>query len=644
MCGIAGQMDWSGGGIGKGTLMRMREALVHRGPDHGGIYTAPQIGLAHRRLAIIDLSAAANQPMISADGRTVVVFNGEIYNFRELRAELMAEGCVFRTRSDTEVLLWGKQCWGIRDLVRRIDGMASFAMWDATDQRLYLVRDRFGIKPLYLYRRIGSLYFASEIKAFLQIDGFRVEVNRSALNEYFTFQNLFRRHTLFEGVEMLPPGTLLTVERDGGMREETYWDYDFTTGESGISEDEAVEETERLMVAAVERQLIADVPVGAYLSGGMDSGSLCAIAARRVPRLTTFTAGFELSAATGIEATFDERRDAELIANAAGSEHYEQVINAGDIRWAMPRVVWALEDLRVGMSYPNYYIARLSSKFVKVCLSGTGGDELFGGYPWRYYRAFRSLGRNEYLHAYYDFWQRLTRREDRQRMFQPAVLEAVGAEDMFDVFAAVYGSADDLKFATPEDQISQSLYFECKTFLNGLLMVGDKLSMAHGLEERFPFLDNALVDFAQRLPVRYKLADLGRMLAIDEDEVRKKALAQARYAGGKSVLRKAMEHFLPADVVNRPKQGFSAPDESWFRGENAAYVRDILLQHDLASAEYIRPEFIRNIVREHTQCGRNHRLLLWSLLSFEWWCRLFIRGERPSASVGQYASSHGVAR
>lgn len=611
----------------------MRSALAHRGPDHGGIYKDSRVGLVHRRLAIIDLSAAANQPMISADGGTVVVFNGEIYNFRELRRELEREGCGFRTRSDTEVLLWGKARWGMRGLVERIDGMAAFALWDAQTRTLHLARDRFGVKPLYLYRESGSLFFASEIKAFLELESFRVGVNRAALNEYFTFQNLFRHHTLFEGVEALPAAALMSVDERGRERTETYWDFDFNRPSLEISEPEAVEETERLMVAAVERQLVSDVPVGAYLSGGMDSGSLCAIAGRRIPRLTTFTAGFELSSAVGIEATFDERRDAELISHAVGTEHYEQVINAGDIRWAMPRVIWALEDLRIGMSYPNYYIARLSSKFVKVCLSGAGGDELFGGYPWRYYRAFRSLGREEYLHAYYDFWQRLTRYGDREAMFQPDVWRAVRGEDMFDVFSRVYAHADDLRFATPEDQINQSLYFECKTFLHGLLLVGDKLAMAHGLEERFPFLDNALVDFAQRLPVRHKLSDLEHMLSIDEDEVRKKTLAAERYAGGKSVLRKAMEHFLPADVVRRPKQGFSAPDESWFRGENADYMREVLTGSDLASAEFVRPEFARKILHEHTVEGRNHRLLLWSLLSFEWWCRIFLSGEwQPDAA------------
>ena len=315
--------------------------------------------------------------MHSPDRRWTIVYNGEIYNFRELKAELEREGWVFRTRSDTEVLIAGAAIWGVRALALRVNGMAAFALWDSRERRLYLVRDRFGVKPLYLWRRGNSIAFASEIKAFLAHPDFRVTVNEAALREYFTFQNLFRQHTLFQGVEHLPPATILMVDHEGERRE-TYWDYNFSQTEP-MDEGEAVTTLKRLMVEAVERQLVSDVPVGAYLSGGMDSGSVVSLASQRVPRIQTFTAGFEMSRVDGLEVDFDERRAAELMAYTYKTEHYEQVINAGDIRWSLPRVVWHLEDLRLGMSYPNYYIARLASKFVKVCLSGAGGDELFGG-------------------------------------------------------------------------------------------------------------------------------------------------------------------------------------------------------------------------------------------------------------------------
>ena len=551
--------------------------------------------------------------------RIVVAYNGEMYNFRELRHELEQSGWTFRTRSDTEVLLAGYAIWGIRRLAERIDGMAAFALWDGRDKRLFLMRDRFGVKPLYLWRTRTRLAFASEIKAFLKHPGFAVRVNDAALREYFTFQNLFRPHTLFDGVEHLPPASILTVDRDG-ERLETYWDYDFSKPVP-VDATEAVASLERLMAEAVERQLVSDVPVGAYLSGGLDSGSIVALAARKMPRMQTFTAGFELSRVDGIEASFDERRAAELMAYSYKTEHYEQVMNAGDIRWSLPRVVWHLEDLRLGMSYPNYYIARLASKFVKVCLSGAGGDELFGGYPWRYYRVFRSLDKQHFLENYYGFWQRLTTAEERRRLFRS------GADDereMFDVFSGVFAGARGIAFGSPEEQISASLYFECKTFLAGALHVGDRLSMSNGLEERFPFLDNTLADFAMRLPVGLKLADLQQMLQVDEDALNKKLLAQDAFAGGKNCLRQAMAHIVPREIMQRRKQGFSSPEASWYRGENAEFVRDKLLSKDLASSSFLNPDFIAKTVEEHMSRKVNHRLLIWSLLCFEEWCRIFL--------------------
>ena len=620
MCGIVGLLNLGGARADVAVVTAMRDALAHRGPDGAGIYIDGSLGLGHRRLSIIDLSEAAAQPMVSAEGCVAVTYNGEIYNFRELRTLLESEGWKFRTRSDTEVLLAGYKIWGIRALAERIDGMAAFGLWDSREKRLFLVRDRFGAKPLYLWRSQGCLAFASEIKAFLKHPNFRVKVNHAALREYFTFQNLFRSHTLFDGVEQLPAASILSIG-EGGEKLETYWDYDFARVEHS-DPTENVERLGQLMGQAVRRQLVADVPVGAYLSGGMDSGSIVALAARDVPRLQTFTAGFELSQVNGIETTFDERRSAELMAYSFQTEHYEQVINAGDIRWSLPRVVWHLEDLRLGMSYPNFYIARLASKFVKVCLSGAGGDELFGGYPWRYYRVFRSLDRQHFLENYYGFWQRLTTSEERKALFRHG---AHDEDEMFRVFSGVFDDRADLRYASPEEQIQASLYFECRTFLSGLLLVGDKLAMASGLEERFPFLDNALVDFAMSLPVGQKLADLHHMLQIDEDQVRKRLVAEDAFSGGKSCLRQAMTHLLPPEIMQRRKQGFSSPEASWYRGENAAYVRDMLLGKDLISTEFLCADFIRQSVTDHLEGRRNNRLLIWSLLSFEQWCKTFLQ-------------------
>lgn len=629
MCGIVGLLHCDGEPVSPDVVKAMRDVLEHRGPDGDGLYVDGNIGLGHRRLSIIDLRAIANQPMLSTDGRWSLVFNGEIYNHLDLRRDLEAEGWEFRTRSDTEVLLAACVLWGVREAALRINGMAAFALWDSVTRTLHLVRDRFGVKPLYVWRDSNRLAFASEIKAFLRHPQFSVRMNKSALREYFTFQNVFRSHTMFEGVVQIPAGTIVTIS-PGGEIAEKYWDFDFSSPQP-IDANDAVVELERLLVSAVRRQMISDVPVGAYLSGGLDSGAIVSLAAPHVPRMQTFTAGFEMSRVHGIEATFDERRAAEIIACANGTEHYEQVINAGDIRWAMPRVVWHLEDLRLGMSYPNYYIARLASKFVKVCLSGAGGDELFGGYPWRYYRVFRSLDRADFFENYFKFWQRLTSAEDRAEMFS----DGEGHEDeMFEVFKSVFGDTKALAFASPEDHIGASLYFECKTFLSGLLLVGDRLSMASGLEERFPFLDNELVDFAMRLPVSHKLSDLNRMLSIDEDAVKKKLIAEEAFDTGKSCLRRALVDVVPEDVRNRKKQGFSSPEASWLRGENADYVKDMLLAPDLASADFISGDFSRKVVADHMSGEKNNRLLIWSLLSFEQWCRTFIGGEYPPAGLG----------
>jgi len=300
------------------------------------------------------------------------------------------------------------------------------------------------------------------------------------------------------------------------------------------------------------------------------------------------------------------------------------VINAGDLGWSLPRVVWHLEDLRLGMSYPNYYISRLASKFVKVCLQGTGGDELFGGYPWRYYRIFKSLGQQEFFDNYYNYWQRLVSDDDKSELFSKNILDKIDTSSPKEVFKRVFTFNNKLRYATPEDHIQNSLYFEIKTFLSGLLIVGDKLSMANGLEERFPFLDNDLVNFAQKIPIKYKLGNLEKMKQIDENRLVDKKEIQ-KHDDGKNVLRRAMKDILPSSILKRNKQGFSSPDESWYRGENAKYVKDLLLGSKNISSEYINPLYTKKIILEHTEKNINHRLLLWSLISYEWWCKIFIK-------------------
>ena len=395
-----------------------------------------------------------------------------------------------------------------------------------------------------------------------------------------------------------------------------------------MSMEEAQEETLRLFRQAVVRQLISDVPVGSYLSGGMDSGSIVAVASSHIPRLATFTCGFDLSSVTGNEANFDERREAELISCNFKTQHYQQIVNASDISWALPKLVWHLEDLRLGMSYPNFYVARLASKFVKVCLSGAGGDELYAGYPWRYYRVLGAIGRDDYLRQYYEFWQRLVSDKDKTLLFAESIWQQVSDRDTFRTFSRVFTFDERLRYDSPEEHIANSLYFEIKTFLSGLFIVQDKLSMANSLEERVPFLDNDLVEFAQRVPVRYKLANLEKIKRLDENETRKHRRFQ-QFDDGKNVLRTAMASLLPQEILRRRKQGFSAPDESWYRGEALDYVQEVLLNKRAAYRDFLNPHFVARIVEDHRSGKRNYRLLLWSFLCFEWWCRIFLDGKRP---------------
>ncbi|QTN38490.1 asparagine synthase (glutamine-hydrolyzing) [Cryomorphaceae bacterium] len=629
MCGIVGIFQLNGEPVFRQEVQQMVRQVAHRGPDGEGIYIKGSIGLGHRRLAILDVSEKGAQPMSSKCGKWSVVFNGCIYNYLELKKDLHSKGHVFISQSDTEVLVEGLSHYGA-DFFEKINGMFAVGAWNEEERCIYLSRDRFGIKPLYYWFNGETLLFGSEIKAFFPYKKFKKEINLEALNEYFTFQNLFTFNSFFKDVHSLPPAN--TVRVDSTTREikhHSWWDYDFTDPDEKMTFEEAKEETERLFKQAVARQMIADVPVGSYLSGGMDSGSITSIASQHVPRLSTFTCGFDMSGVTGVEANFDERRDAELMANFFRTEHYEQVINAGDLSWSLPKVVHHLEDLRVGMSYPNYYISRLASKFVKVCLQGTGGDELYGGYPWRYYRVFDSLNQEHFIDQYYSFWQRLVPDDQKNKMFQTSVLNQVDLSQPRRIFERVFKFNDHMKFDRPEEHIQNSLYFEIKTFLPGLFSVGDKLSMSNGLEERFPFMDNDLVDFAQKIPVRHKLGNLEREIGrIDENTAMKKR-AYREFSDGKNVLRKAMMDFIPEEIINRKKQGFSAPDESWYRGENADYVKELLLSGRSSSAEFINPDYVKGIVDEHMNERINHRLLIWSFMSFEWWCRIFLDGQNP---------------
>lgn len=620
MCGIAGLIHLNGDAVSPVVLQRMTDAIAHRGPDGEGHWIEGGVGLGHRRLAIIDLSPLGHQPMISADYRYAFSYNGEIYNFRELRVELEAAGYSFRSKTDTEVVLYALAHWGTAAL-DRFNGMFAFALWDRKERRLTLARDRYGIKPLYIARQDGNLWFASEQKAILADTRFRRTLAKPALLEYFTFQNIFTDRTLLEDIQLLPAGHYITIDLGTGkpmVKRTAYWDYRFREPDRPARKEEYVEELDRLFRQAVNRQLISDVELGAYLSGGMDSGSITAVAAGSFPYLKTFTCGFDLSSASGIELGFDERVRAEAMSARFKTEHYEMVLKAGDMERCLPNLAWHLEEPRVGQSYPNYYAAKLAGKFVKVVMSGAGGDELFGGYPWRYYRAVVNQDFEHYVDQYYVFWQRLIPNSVLSKVFAPIWADV---KDVWtrDIFRNVFLTHDN-ELGRPEDYINHSLYFEAKTFLHGLFVVEDKLSMAHSLETRVPFMDNDLVDFAMQCPVNLKLNNLADVIWLNENEPGNKS---GRYFqktnDGKQILRDVMSRYIPGEITKAEKQGFSSPDASWFKGESIEFVKRKLLTGSPRLYEYLDADSVRGLIHQHLDGHENRRLLIWSLLNVETW-------------------------
>jgi asparagine synthase (glutamine-hydrolysing) len=616
MCGIAGLINLNGEPVCPVILKKMTDAIAHRGPDGEGQWVEGNVGIGHRRLAIIDLSPAGHQPMITGDHRYALSYNGEIYNYRKIRTELEALGHWFRSQTDTEVVLNAFAHWG-PDALLKFNGMFALALWDRKEKTLLLARDRYGIKPLYYARQGQCFAFGSEQKAITTQPAFKRELNKKALLEYFTFQNIFTDQTLLEDIHLLPAGHYAKLHvATGKWSQHLYWDYRFREPDHKADKQEYEEELDRLFKQAVNRQLVSDVELGAYLSGGMDSGSITAIAAQQFPYLKTFTCGFDLSSASGIELGFDERTKAEAMSARFKTEHYEMVLKAGDMERCLPKLAWHLEEPRVGQSYPNFYAAKLASKFVKVVLSGSGGDELFGGYPWRYYRGANSQSFEHYIDEYYLYWQRLASNSELKKMFSPiwADVDKVWTRDVFrDVFAT-----HDNELDRPEDYINHSLYFEAKTFLHGLFVVEDKLSMAHSLESRVPFMDNDLVDFAMQCPVGLKLNNLTEVLRLNENEPGNKTGQYFQKTNdGKKILRDVMKRYIPDEITQAKKQGFSSPDASWFKGESINYVNRKLLNPNARLYSLLDRGIVKGLIDQHLDGRENRRLLIWSLLNVE---------------------------
>ena len=615
MCGICGYYNLNGEPASQAVLRRMTNAIAHRGPDGEGNYTDRMAALGHRRLSILDLSDNGKQPMLSQGGNYVIVYNGELYNFKEIKNKLAAKGYVFQSQCDTEVVLnsyieWGEHC------LELFNGMFAFVIYDKVRRELFCARDRYGIKPFYYAVVNHTFLFGSEQKAVYEHPLFYHKLDLEAVAEYFTFQNILTDKTFEKDIKILEPGCFFHIGMDSPqIIIKRYWDFNFREDAEYSTEEEYAQALDDLLRQAVNRQLVSDTEIGSFLSGGMDSGTITCIASKSFPHMKTFTCGYDMSRAVGNELGFDERNKSEIMAHAFSTEHYEMILQPEDIERILPQVSYHNEEPRVGQSYTNYYISKLASKFVKVCFSGTGGDELFGGYPWRYYRGMNASDFDEFVDGYYQFWQRLIPTDVLHRAFSP-VYQQIKDVDAKEIFKGVF-KRHECEIKTPVDYINQSLYFEAKTFLYGMLMIEDKLTMAHGLESRVPLLDNDLVDFAMRMPVKYKLSNLQKTIRMNENnQGLKKQDYFLKTNDGKSILRKTMEKYIPKEIDRAAKQGFSAPDATWFRDESIGFVKNVIYDDRSRLWEYMDKNVVRSLVDEHLNGTANRRLLIWGLLNF----------------------------
>lgn len=665
MCGIVGALSLNNSSINVDYAKPMADKIAHRGPDDAGyLYfhtgvrhkknisfyqnitdskfknlesTLPSIEstamqrelhyhdydlyMGHRRLSILDTTYAGHQPMSDLSKNIWISYNGEIYNFKELRLKLKKLGHKFKSDTDTEVIIYSYIEWGI-DCIKKFNGMFAFSLYDNYKKKFYLCRDRYGIKPVYYHiTKDKTFIYGSEIKSILEYKEYKTKIDKEALVEYFTFQNIFTNKTLHKNIQILEAGHYFEIDLSSkNSKKVQYWDFDFNNPETVKDEREYVEELDRLFSQAVKRQLVSDVPVGSYLSGGIDSGSITAIASNHFQQsnnfLKTFTIGFDLTSASGLERSFDERTKAEFMSYKFKTEHYEMVLKSGDMERCLENFAYHLEEPRVGQSYPNYYAAKLASKFVKVVLSGAGGDEIFAGYPWRYFKAKNNKNFDDYIDKYYKFWQRLIPNKEISNLFAPISSDIKNVWTR-DIFKNVFKKPSLAK--KPDDYINHSLYFEAKTFLHGLLVVEDKLSMAHSVETRVPFLDNDLVNFAQKIPVKFKIKNINSKKNVNENEIGK----GKKINNGKIILRKSMRKYMPKNIYKGVKQGFSSPDQSWFKGESIEFVKKKLFNNNNNVYKYLDKKTTQKLLNQHLNGKKNRRLIIWSLLNFQEWCKIY---------------------
>ncbi len=615
MCGIAGIVRWDGRPVLDAEIRAMCGAMIHRGPDEEGVHVTGGVGLGMRRLSIIDL-AGGQQPVFNEDRSICIVFNGEIYNYPELRRQLLAHGHRFRTNGDTETIVHLYEEYGTR-CVDHLRGMFAFAIWDERAKQLLLARDRLGIKPLYYAERDGALIFASELKPILALPEVERSVSWKAAAHLFSFLSTSSDQSIVEGVAKLEPARVAVARRGQPLRIERYWDVTFEPNERA-TEGELVEELRHLLVEAVTLHQVSDVPVGAFLSGGVDSSAVVAtMAPMAFGPIKTFSVGFD-------EATHNELAYARQVASAFATEHHELVVRP-DAVGIVEKLTWYLDEPFGDTSaIPTYLVSQLAAAHVKVVLSGDGGDELFAGYDRyavedreqaydrmpraakalagvvgavmpdgmrgrRFLRHLALAGPRRYLDA-----STMFRMDSLRKLFRGDALEQVARHEPWaESIAHLQGQ---------KDWLSAAQYRDLMTYLPlDILTKVDRATMAHSLEARPPLLDHKLVEFAARIPARLRLHN----------------------GTTKYLFKQAMRGILPDTIIDRPKQGFAVPLARWFRGELAGFARETLLSTTCRQRGFFNVDYVERLLQQN-QRGRDLDLQLWTILSFELWCQRFI--------------------
>ncbi len=647
MCGICGILNFDRNrAVDRGVLEEMNRQIVHRGPDEAGFYLAGNVGLAMRRLSIVDVQSG-QQPVTNEDSSLWLVFNGEIYNHQQLREQLEKRGHRYRSRSDTETIIHLYEEYG-QGCVEHLRGMFAFAIWDSRRRVLFVARDRLGIKPLYFSHTNERFLFASEIKALLAHPGLYAALNRNALPEYLAFGYLSGPRTMFAGIEKLLPGHTLQINETGDIQIQQYWDLPQNPEQEGHSEKYYIDTYRQLLEESVASHLMSDVPLGMFLSGGLDSSAVAALMSKiRKEPIETFAVGYD-------EEAYSELPYARAVAQHIGSVHHEVRVSREDFFGALPKLIWHEDEPLVWPSSVSlYFVARLASEHVKVVLTGEGSDETLAGYtryPWtmwnsRLDRIYRtgvpsSVRRRirEQIESSGRVGAKMRRRLQHTFLARDA---ASWTAFYFDNFYCAFSEADQTNLLLDPDRsepgapyratlsywenskgslLDRLLYTDIKTYLVELCMKQDQMSMAASIESRVPFLDHVVAEFATSIPARFKTSGMA----------------------GKVILKKAVSDLLPQSIIHRRKMGFPTPLAQWILGPQLNALEEMLLGSRSLSRGLFRPAALRQLFAEHRQHLRDHSDRIWRLLNLEIWHRIFL--DRDPAMFDSAAFPASIAR